>query len=141
MGKPPGAVGESIDAGHLYRLVPNWRSHWDYARNRPEARAFRKDSDIGVSMLLKERISIERIFEIKPRLRNFAVCELSVEELLVDDGVWVKLEPDEEWGDARDAHVLVIGITKRRVDWLRELGMRNVVKPPGPPQPDEPGSF
>lgn len=132
MTKPRDAVGESIASGSLFRLIPNWSSHWDYDRGLPEPRSFRKDGDIGVSMLVKERITIPRIFEIQPAIREFGVCEFSIEELLVEDGVWVKVDDDEDFGDA---HVLVIGITKRLVDWLRELAIKRIVKKPGPAKP------
>lgn len=138
MAKPADADGEEVASGCLYRLVPNWATHWDYERGLPEPRAFRRDGDIGVSVLIKERISVDAIFRIKPRLKDFAVCELVIEELLQDRDVWVKLDPDDDWGEAREAHALIMGITKRRIDWLRELGIKLIVKTPGPAKPPNP---
>lgn len=134
MGKPPGEVGEALDHGFLYRLVPNWKGLWDYSTGRPEPRAFRKDADGGVSMLIAERLTIEQIIAVKPAVAAFGVCEFAVEELVAETGVWVKLDPDPDFGDA---HVSVMGITKRRVDWLRDLAVRAIVKVPGPAKPDE----
>lgn len=135
MPKPPGAVGEAVESGSLYRLIPNWSGYWDYERGMPEARAFRKDGDLGVSMLVAQRITPEQIFAIKPWLQEFAICEIVIEALHQERDVWVKLDPDDDWGDAREAHVLVMNITKRRVDWLRDLGRQRIVKLPGPPGP------
>ena len=132
--QPEGETRPQIAAGSLYRLVPNWNSHWDYERGKPEPRAFRKDGDIGVSMLLTERISMAEIFRRKPALQPFAVCEFSIEELIVEPGVWVWPDHDEDYGDA---HVLVMGITKGRVDWLRALALKRIVKYPGPAKPDD----
>ena len=79
MGKPQDAVGEALERGSLYRLVPNWKGFWDYRAGRPEPMAFRKDADGGVSMLIKERLSIEDIVAIKPAVADFGVCEFLVE--------------------------------------------------------------
>lgn len=130
---PEGETAEQVEAGSLYRLVPNWTTHWDYERGRPEPRAFRKDRDIGVSMLLKDKISMAEIVRRKPALEPFAVCEFAIEELRAEQGVWVKPDHDEVFGDA---HVLVMGITKRRIDWLRDLALKRIVKYPAPAKPD-----
>ena len=135
MAEPPSSAGESLERGSLYRLVPNWKGFWDYSVGRPEPRAFRKDADGGVSMIIKERLSIEGIIAIKPHVAPFAVCEFLVEELVAADGVWVKLDFDPD--GFGDAHVSVMGITKRRVDWLRDLALRRIVKAPGPEKPDD----
>ena len=45
-------MGEALEHGSLYRLVPNWKGFWDYRAGRPEPRAFRKDADGGVSMVI-----------------------------------------------------------------------------------------
>ncbi len=91
-------------------------------------------------MLIAQRITPERIFEMKPKLKPFAIREISVENLLPEAGVWVMLDPDDDWGDARDAHVLVMGITKRRVDWLWEFGCRQIIKYPDAARPLHPES-
>jgi hypothetical protein len=132
VGKPTDVVGEEIEAGHLYRTVPNWDGYWDYERNVPEPRAFRKDGDVGVSMVVAERLSIAEMFTRKPKLGPFAVCEFVIEELRAEDGVWVTPDPDEDFGDA---HALVMGITKRRIDWLRDLAVQRIVKYPEPMKP------
>jgi hypothetical protein len=130
--KPPGAPGNEVTTGTLYRLVPNWDTHWNYEAGLPEPRAFRKDGDIGVSMVRSDRITPDGIFEKKPTLANFAVCEISIEDLLADKDVWVIEDPDEDFGDA---HVIVMGITKRRVDWLCDLASRRIIKQPGAAKP------
>ena len=132
MGKPAGAAGKALETGTLYRLVPNWDTHWDYERNLPEPRAFRKDGDVGVSMIWKERMPMHEVFTKKPSLRPFGVCEFAVEELVAEDGVWAMEDVDDDFGDA---HHLVMGITKRRVDWLRELAIKRIVKFPDPAKP------
>jgi hypothetical protein len=134
VGKPPDAVGEALERGSLYRLIPNWKGFWNYNAGWPEPRAFRKDADGGVSMLIAERLTIEQIIAVKPAVAAFGVCEFSGEELVAEDGVWVKLDRDPDFGDA---HVSVMGITKRRVDWLRDLALRRIAKAPGPEKPGE----
>ena len=131
MSAPP-APPERVETGSLYRLVPNWLTHWDYDRGVPEPRAFRKDGDIGVSMLRSDRITLEGIFQRKPNLKEFAVCEILVADLIADRDVWIEVDPDDDFGDA---HVLVMGITKRRIDWLRDLGARRIINRPGPAKP------
>jgi hypothetical protein len=74
------------------------------------------------------------IFVRKPHLQPFAVCELVVEELLTEEGVWVMQDPDDDFGDA---HALIMGITKRRIDWLRDLARKRIVKFPGPAKRDD----
>ena len=123
------APRERVETGSLYRLVPNWSTHWDYERDTPEPRAFRKDGDVGVSMLRSDRITPEDIFHRKPNLKEFAICGILVADLIADGDVWVESDPDDDFGDA---HALVMGITKRRIDWLRDLGARRIIKRPGP---------
>lgn len=98
MSKPAGAEGDALETGSLYRLVPNWATHWDYARGVPEPRSFRKDGDIGVSMMIAQRATPAQMFEVHPHLNAFAVCEILVEDLLRDADVWVRLDPDDSWG-------------------------------------------
>ena len=88
-------------------------------------------------MLIKERLSIEDIIAIKPAVADFGVCEFLVEELLAEEGVWVKLDSDPDPDGLGDAHASVMGITKRRVDWLRDLALKRIVKVPGPEKPDD----
>ena len=133
MGKPANAVGEEIETGHLYRLVPNWDGYWDSQRNLPEPRAFRKDGDIGVSMVVAERLSLAGIFARKPKLEPFAACEFVIEELRAEPDVWVMADFDEDFGDA---HAMVMGITKRRIDWLRALAVQRIVKYPAAMKPN-----
>ncbi|HEX9818596.1 MAG TPA: hypothetical protein VGD07_03180 [Methylomirabilota bacterium] len=68
----------------------------------------------------------------KPALKDFAVCEIVIADLLEDADVWVMEDHDDDFGDA---HVLIMGISKRRVDWLCALGSRRIVKYPAPAKP------
>ena len=51
-------------------------------------------------------------------------------DLLQDPAVSVMEDPGDDFGAA---HIIVMGITKRRVDWLCELARRQIVKLPEPP--------
>jgi hypothetical protein len=147
---PPDTPGTPITTGKLYRLIPNWTSHWDKDRNQPKDKAFRRDGDDdAISMLRASHISIPQILAKLRELNandplispHFGICEFQTEALLQPPPlppqayrprkpppvreVYVEPRLDETWGDA---HVVVLGVSSGLREWLYGLGKLGVVK-------------
>ena len=132
-----------LTSGTLYRLIPNWRSHWDYEHGHAKEKAFRKDGDDGgVSMLQAERITIAQIQHILNGLgqADFGICRFDASEVLNPPplpphvykpkkrDLYIEPRPEPPWGDA---HFVLMGATGSVHEWLYRLAKTGIEKPPG----------
>ncbi len=122
----PTVKGELITEGLLYRFIPNLDIYWEYDRDRPSPRAFRRRSNEGdVSMYLDGLTTVAHLADLKP---EFGIYSIRVERLLEHPAVSVIYDPDPMQPEGI-AKVAVLGINRARAEWIaRQIGER--VKPP-----------
>jgi hypothetical protein len=140
----PSGLGPEVTGGTIFRLLRPTVDYWDDNPGTvPSTGAFRKDGDIGTSMVVKTPESMKKLAE-DPRWKDYGVCELDVRQLIssvpapvmppnTDPKRIPKREikvhenfDEEYWG--KD-HVLVVGITKGLREYVRDSAI--VVRSPG----------
>lgn len=124
-------------SGPLLRFIPNWDEiYWEYDRDRPSPRAWRKRSNEDyVSAYLEGDgdcfTSVEALEAIKP---HFAIFRITAERLIALGNVRIEYKPlkDEPEGHA---HVGIFGINRSRAEKLaRDKDLAERAKGPGPPE-------
>ncbi len=116
----------------MYRFIPNLEIYWEYDRDRPSPRAFRRRPSEGdLSMYLNGLTTTGCLRVLKP---SFGIYGFRVEDLLALEGVAVMYDPDHTQLEG-GAKVAVTGINRRRAEAMaREIGDR--VKAPDPAVPN-----
>jgi hypothetical protein len=127
----PVTPGEVVTEGYLYRFIPNLEIYWEYDRDRPSPRAFRRrPTEADVSMYLNGLTTTGCLRIFKP---SFGIYAFRVERLLELDGVTVVYDPDHTQPEG-GSKVAVNGINRRRAELMaREIGER--VNAPDPAVP------
>jgi hypothetical protein len=116
----PTDEGDPIDSGPLLRFIPNWDViAWEYDRDRPSPRAWRRRAGEEYVSLYREAdddagTSVEALREQHP---DFAIFRVTVESLTNLGNVSVKYKPlkNELLGNA---HVGAFGINRPRAEKL-----------------------
>ena len=89
--------GQRITEGHVFRRIPNWRTHFDEDEGRPDITAFAprlQDGDALSAHLetLVSEVQAIRFMDEDPGLRNFGLCRLDIGQIVKEtDGLaWVE---------------------------------------------------
>lgn len=121
-------AGQHVTHGVLYRFIPNLDVYWEYDRDRPSPRAFRRrpgETD-GLSMYIDGHTSVQRLELLQP---TFGIYALNVASLSAEARLHVIYDPNDSLPEGR-AHVFVTGVNRRVAEWIaRDVAYR--VKPPG----------
>lgn len=127
----PVAPGDVVTEGLLYRFIPNLETFWEYDRDRPSPRSFRRrPNEADVSMYLNGLTTTGCLRILKA---SFGIYAFRVERLLELGGVTVVYDPDHTQPEG-GSKVAVTGINRRRAELMaREIGER--VNSPGPAVP------
>lgn len=118
----PVTLGEAVTEGVVYRFIPNLAIYWEYDRDRPSSRAFRRRPNEGdLSGYLNGLTTTGCLKILRP---PFGIFAFRVEDLLALGEVAVIYDPDHTQPEG-GAEVAVTGINRRRAEVMaREIGDR-----------------